>query len=190
MTADSITAASTDRELDRLASTDEERQELEQRRRRLRAVGTVRAAEALIDMLTVQRTPAELDLMAEVAEAMLHHPLPGLREKLADFTRQQVQHPSTDIVTHLTTMLADAEAREDPVDAAWARHSLGVATKVSTQMDAVEALILALIPKQERGALTALVIEEQMPRITAAVNAAVAQAKTVADELTSEADRG
>ncbi|NMD56556.1 MULTISPECIES: hypothetical protein [Tsukamurella] len=192
MTDDSrITAQTTDRELARLASTDEARQELEQRRRQLRAAGTVRAAEALIDMLATPRSPAELDLMTAVAEAMLHHPMPGLRTKLDDIARQQAkQHSPGDLVTQLGQMLTDAEARDDRAGAAWARYSLAHAIRTNAQMQAVADLLLALIPERERGALTALVVAEAIPRITAAVDAAVAEAKRVADELTSEADHG
>ncbi|KXP12704.1 hypothetical protein AXK57_00130 [Tsukamurella pulmonis] len=92
-----------------------------------------------------------------------------------------------DVIAQLRQMLTDAEAREDPVDAAWARHSLTRAEQTAAQLDAVEALLLALIPARERGALTALVIAERMPRITAAVGAAIAEAKRAAD---MEADRG
>lgn len=190
MTDDSrITAQTTDRELDRLATTPEEHAELELRRRRLRAAGTVRAAEAMIDLLATPRSPAELDLMTATAEAMLHHPMPGLREKLADFARQQAEEPpSTDIVTQLTQMLADAEARDDRAGAAWAGYSLARAEQTAAQMDAVEALLLALIPERERGALTALLIEERMPRLTATVDAAVTEAKRVADEMAEQRD--
>ncbi|BDD80665.1 hypothetical protein TPB0596_04280 [Tsukamurella pulmonis] len=91
-----------------------------------------------------------------------------------------------DVIAQLRQMLTDAEERADPVDAAWARRALAVATKVSTQMQAVEALLLALIPARERGALTALVIAERMPRLAAAVEATVAEAKRVADQLHAE----
>lgn len=92
-----------------------------------------------------------------------------------------------DVITQLRRMLAAAEAREDPVDAAWARYSLAHAQQTAAQMDAVEALLLALIPERERSALTALLIEERMPRLTAAVGAAIEEAKRTADEM---ADRG
>ncbi|MCA0159107.1 hypothetical protein LB823_23145 [Tsukamurella sp. M9C] len=92
-----------------------------------------------------------------------------------------------DVIAQLRQMLTDAEEREDPVDAAWARHALAVATKVVAQMDAVEALILSLIPTRERGAITALVMADAMLRLTAAVDAAFAQAKRTSDEM---ADRG
>lgn len=94
------------------------------------------------------------------------------------------------VITQLRRMLSDAEERGDAVDVAWAGYALARAEQTAAQMDAVEALLLALIPARERGALTALVIAERMPRLAAAVEAAVAQAKRVADELTSEADRG
>ncbi|QIP38038.1 hypothetical protein G9444_0794 [Rhodococcus erythropolis] len=94
----------------------------------------------------------------------------------------------TDLIAQLRRMLAAAEAREDPVDAAWARYALARAEQTAAQMDAVEALLLALIPARERGALTALVVAEAMPRLTAAVDAAVAEAKAVADDMTGEAD--
>ncbi|GAA1089697.1 hypothetical protein GCM10009648_31730 [Tsukamurella spumae] len=93
----------------------------------------------------------------------------------------------TDLITQLRQMLTDAEDREDPVDAAWARHSLARAEQTTAQLDAVEALLVALIPTRERGALTAPVIAERMPRITTAVEAAVTEAKRVTD---MEADRG
>ncbi len=102
-----------------------------------------------------------------------------------------------DVIAQLRRMLADAEARGDRPGAAWARYALARAEQTAAQMDAVEALLLALIPARERGALTALVIEERMPRLAAAVEAAVAEAKRVADELgaedqqrRAEADRG
>lgn len=92
----------------------------------------------------------------------------------------------SDLVTQLTAALAAAEERGDAFAAAWTRHSLSVATKVNAQLQAVENLLLALIPVRERGALTALVIEERMPRITASVDTAVAEAKCVADEMLAE----
>ncbi|MBS4104277.1 hypothetical protein [Tsukamurella paurometabola] len=188
MTDDSrITAQTTDRELARLASTNEEYAELEQRRRRLRAAGTVRAAEAMIDLLATPRTSTELDLMTATAEAMLHHPMPALRAKLDDIAGQQMeQHPTADLVTQLGQMVIDAEARDDRAGAAWARYSLAHAHQVAAQMTAVESLLLSLIPERERGALTALLIAERMPRITTAVDAAVAEAKAVAEEMTAE----
>ncbi len=96
----------------------------------------------------------------------------------------------SDLVPQLGRMVTDAEARGDRPGAAWARYALARAEQASAQLDAVEALLLALIPERERGALTTLLIAERMPRLTAAVDAAIAQAKRVADEMTGEVDRG
>lgn len=87
-----------------------------------------------------------------------------------------------DVIAQLRQMLTDAEAREDRAGAAWARYSLAHAQQTAAQMDVVEALILTLIPTRERGALTALVIAERMPRLAAAVT----QAKAAADEMAAE----
>ncbi len=91
-----------------------------------------------------------------------------------------------DVIAQLTTMLAEAEAREDRAGAAWARYALDRAEQAAAQMDAIEALILALIPTRERGALTALLIEERMQRLTATVGASVKEAKRVAEQMTAE----
>lgn len=92
----------------------------------------------------------------------------------------------TELVTQLRRMLADAKERKDPVDAAWARYALARVEQTAAQMDAIEALLLALIPAHERGALTALLVAERLPRITEAVEAAVAEAKAVAEQMTVE----
>ncbi len=91
-----------------------------------------------------------------------------------------------DVIAQLRQMLTDADERGDAVDVAWARYALARAEQAAAQMDAVESLLLALIPTRERGALTALVVEERMPRLTATVDAAIAQAKAAADEMTAE----
>lgn len=92
----------------------------------------------------------------------------------------------SDLITQLTMTLAEAEANGDrPTGAAWTRNALAHAQQTVTQLDAIEALLLALIPARERGALTAQLIAERMPRLTATVGAAV-ERSAPAEQLTAE----
>ncbi|MEC4612867.1 hypothetical protein ACFWXB_13945 [Tsukamurella tyrosinosolvens] len=92
----------------------------------------------------------------------------------------------TDLISYFATMQADAETRGDRAAAAWCRNSIKHVSKINTEMERTQAAILALIPERERGAFTATAVAEGMVRLNAAVDAAVAEAERVADEVLAE----
>lgn len=153
------------------------------------AVGE-RAAPSLIELRTDRPLTVVLDEVVELIGSASTAPsdpdaaIEAVTAHVGEVTMKVTAEVS--LVTQLTAVLADAEAREDPAGVAWARHSLAHATKVGNQMQAVEDLLLALIPTRERGALSALAIAEAMPRITDAVDAAVAEAEAVSAEIFRE----
>ena len=90
------------------------------------------------------------------------------------------------LVPFLMDRLGRAEIAGETIDAAFWRGSLRHVRKVQGEMARIQEQVLALIPERERGAISALAVEETMTRMQAAVDAAVAEAKAVSDEILRE----
>lgn len=101
-----------------------------------------------------------------------------------------------ELAPFLMARLGEAEIAGETVNAAFWRGSLRHVRNVQGEMARLQADVLAVIPERERGALSAMAVDEGMTRMQAAVDAAVAEAKRVSAEILEEdqrrreADRG
>ena len=153
------------------------------------AVGEA-AAPSLIELRTDRPLAGVLDEVVELigsASTAPSDPDAPIEAVTAHVGKVTVKVTATaPLVPFLMARLGEAEIAGETIDAAFWRGSLRHVRKMQGEMTRIQEQVLALIPERERGAISALAVEEAMPRMQAAVDAAVAEAKAVSDEILRE----